>query len=233
VLKRLGLLSAALILVLAACGDDGASLNAAEQEFADALAADLIADPDNPMTSDADASCVAEAIVAEYGTDRLGDLGIAPGALPDMGEFGPSMSDAEQNAFVDIYFDCVDIKEAMAAGMSEGSEGVFGQAEAECVMDTFDDDTLRQGLLSELDGTDWEPPAEQYVAGFKECVDLPAMIKESMLAQGLPEAAAQCIADGLDDTMVDSLFASMIGEEDAGDPGEMPAFMELVMTCMG
>ena len=68
-LKRLGLVLVALMLMLAACGDDDVSLSGEEQALADELVTQLTADTsaENPLAKEADARCAAEGMVGAFG----------------------------------------------------------------------------------------------------------------------------------------------------------------------
>ena len=60
-----------LTLLLAACGDDGDSeLSGEEQALADAIAAEMLGDPDNAASAQ-EAQCYGEGVVEAMGLERL------------------------------------------------------------------------------------------------------------------------------------------------------------------
>ncbi len=144
-------------LVLAACGDDdgGSSLSANEQALADLIAAEIIDDDegDGPPLSSDQAQCIGDRSVAAVGFDRLVEVGLGPDAL----EGGTSLEDvdlpdAEVDAIVDVYFECVDVKAIFTQGMLESGE--VSQDSAECVADGIDERFVRTALEQGIRGED-------------------------------------------------------------------------------
>lgn len=148
-MKKLGLLIVGLTLVLAACGGDGGSLNAAEKAKADEIKAELLEDTsaENPFADEKSAGCFADGIVAEFGVERIDQLDTGDGVEDGFA----NMTAAEQETVADLAMDCIDfqamIKDQMAAsGLPE--------AQANCVADALSDDLLRDLFLAEIRGED-------------------------------------------------------------------------------
>jgi ABC-type phosphate/phosphonate transport system substrate-binding protein len=146
--KKMGLVLAALAMVLAACGGGG-GLSAAEQAKADEIKAELIADQsaENVFANEAEAACFSEGLVKELGLDRINALDTGGGVEAGFA----NMTAAEQEKVADVAIDCIDfpamIKDQMAAaGLDE--------ATANCVAEGLDDDLVKALFLAQISGAD-------------------------------------------------------------------------------
>jgi hypothetical protein len=125
------LLLSVVSLGLAACGGDdgegastdGAQLTAAEQRYADALAADLQDDEDGFGVTASEAACMGDAILEVLGTAPFEEAGIepddfsgdeSPGELLGTG----TVSDADASSIADAWEDCTDLALAFATAAS-------------------------------------------------------------------------------------------------------------------
>ncbi len=156
---RLAALMVGCIVVVAACGgDDGASLNEEEQALADLIASEILEDDegDAPPLSTEQAQCIGDESVAAIGFDRMVEIGLGPDALgagTDIEDV--DVPDAEVDAIVDVYFDCVDVKALFTQGLLE--TGDVSEDSAECVADGIEDRFVRNALEAGIRGEDFGP----------------------------------------------------------------------------
>ena len=230
-LKKLGLFIVALTLLLAACGDDGGvSLSAEEQAFADGLITDLTADTsaENPLANEADARCAAEGVVGAFGLERSQALFGEAIDINDLSTIGADMTAAERDSFAGVLVGCVDIAETAAAGIAASSGGVVTEEDAACVAGEIDDDAQKQMIIAELAGE--EPDLTAFLGAIDSCIDMSALMREQLIASGMPAETVDCIVGALGDDFFSSLLeATMAGEEPSLDD---PAFMEAITACM-
>ncbi len=225
-----------LALVAASCGDDGPALSEEEQAAADALAAVIVADDDpaNPLADPADAQCVADGLVAEFGVARLDELGLSPELVDvmDLAATGAGMLAEEREAFVAVFGGCVDVGDVYAAAVTQSG---LSEEEARCLVGEIDESVWLDGMLAELSGEDWSilgdpDTSEAMASALAECVDLGPLLEAELVASGFTEAQAACVGAGLTDEMVaDLLSASFTGEE--VDVTQFPEFMQLASVC--
>lgn len=114
--RRAAVLLAAVV-TLAACG--GGGLSGREQEFADAFARDLADADDGFGVDDEGGECIAEAIMAELGSEPFEDAGVEPEDVageepPGQLLGGGAVSDEQADAIVEGWRDCVDLPAAFA-----------------------------------------------------------------------------------------------------------------------
>jgi protein involved in sex pheromone biosynthesis len=155
-MKKLGLVVLALMLVLVACGgDDAAGQSAEEQAKAAEIKAELLADTSatNPFADEAAATCFADGIVGEFGVERINALDTGSGLEAGMA----NMTTEEQTKMADLALGCIDfqqvIKDQMAAsGLPEET--------ANCVADGLNEDMLRGLFLTQASGGDPSQNAE-------------------------------------------------------------------------
>ncbi len=158
-MQRLAALMVASTLVLVSCGGDGApSLDENEQALADLIAAQLLEDDegDAPPLSAEQAQCIGDESVAAIGFERLVEIGLGPDSL----EAGTAIEDvdvpdAEVNAIIDVYFDCVDVKAIFTQGLLE--TGDVSEDSAECVADGIEDRFVRLALEAGIRGEEFGP----------------------------------------------------------------------------
>ena len=267
-MKQLMYLVLAVMLIAVACGDDDVTTTEApttteavtttteapttttddtaplsEEEFADALVQVIIADesPENPLQDPDDAQCMVDGLMDEFGMDRLVELGITPDAedVLDLTQTGADMTDEEREAFLDIYFSCVDAVASMAGILTQTG---FPPEDAECLANTLGEDFVRLIVGAELSGEAFDPLADPAAAaGFETvvaaCVSDPAQFMvDVMAAEGVPPEMADCIAAGITPEMADALLPAFLAAAFSGaefDISEFPDLAALLGTCMG
>ena len=147
-LKKLGLVMVALVMMLAACGGDG-GLSAEEQAKVDEIVAELTEDTSeaNPFADEADAQCFAEGIVGEVGLERINELDTGEGLEAGFA----NMTADEQESIVDAALGCIDFP----AYMSEQLAGAgLTEDQANCVSEGLDDDMIKALFLAQIAGQD-------------------------------------------------------------------------------
>jgi hypothetical protein len=235
VLKKLGLVALALTVVaaLAACGDDdaGGNLSADEQAYADQLVTELTSDtsPDNLMAGEADARCAAEGVVAAFGLARSQELFGEALDINDLAAIGANMTDTERQTFAATVTGCVDIAAPLATAIAGGSAGAVTEEDAACIAGKIDQGTQQQLLVAQLAGT--EPDATAIVGAVTDCVDMQAVMAQTLLDMGLPQAAVDCVMNGLPEGFFDTMVADLVSGGGGGFTD--PAFMQLFSTCTG
>lgn len=129
-------------------GDD-----AADTPIGQALIAKLQAS--SFATSEEEARCVAGGIVAGIGEDRLEELGFTPDDV-DMIE-DADFTDDEISAMVDVFFECVDVRQMLAANLATGA----GDEVAGCVAENVPEDVLRDFFAASNFGADMPSDSDQ------------------------------------------------------------------------
>ncbi|MBP1632109.1 MAG: hypothetical protein H6Q11_397 [Acidobacteria bacterium] len=230
-LKRLGLVLVALMLMLAACGDDDVSLSGEEQALADELVTQLTADTsaENPLAKEADARCAAEGMVGAFGLERSQALFGDQIDINDLSGIGAGMTAEERNTFADVLVGCVNIAEVATAGIAESSGGVITADDASCVAGKIDNDAQKAMIVAELSGQEADPAA--FLGAIEDCIDVPALIRDQLITAGMPAETADCIVGALGD----DFFTAMLGSTLSGEtPGlDDPAFTNAIQSCMG
>lgn len=231
-LKKLGLVVVALMLVLTACGDDAAGdLTAEEQSLADELVTQLTADTSagNPLAAEEDARCAAEGMVGAFGLERSQALFGESIDVNDLSTIGAGMTAEERSTFADVLVGCVNISETAAAGISASSGGVVTEEDAACIAGEIDDDMQKEMIIAELSGE--EPDLTGFLGAINSCIDMTALMREQLMAAGMPEATVDCILDALGDDFFSGLLqATLAGETPGLDD---PAFTQAITSCMG
>ena len=230
-LKKLGLVITALMLVMAACGDDDVSLSAEEQTLADSLVAQLTADTsaENPLAAEEDARCAAEGMVGAFGLERSQALFGGTIDVNDLSTVGAGMTDDERNTFAEVLTGCVNIAEMSVAGIAESSGGVITEEDGACIAGKISNDTQKQIIVAELAGQEADPSA--FLGAIQDCIDLTALMRSQLEAAGMPAETVDCIVGALPEDFFSSLLtATMAGETPSLDD---PAFMNAITACMG
>ncbi len=230
-LKRLGLVVLALMLVMAACGGDDVSLTDEEQALADDLVTQLTADTsaDNPLAAEADARCAAEGMVAAFGLERSQALFGNSIDVNDLSTIGAGMTEAERGTFADTLIGCVNIAETAAEGIAASSGGAISAEDGACIAGKISEDTQKELILAELAGQEADPSA--FLTAVTDCIDITALMREQLSATGMPEDVVNCIVDALDEDFFTSLLtATMAGETPSLTD---PSFQNALATCAG
>ena len=231
-LKRMGLVVVALMLVMAACGDDDAvNLSAEEQALADGLVTQLTADTsaENPLAAEADARCAAEGMVGAFGLERSEALFGGAIDINDLSTVGAGMTEAERGSFADVLIGCVNIADQAAAGIAASSGGVVSEEDASCIGGKIDDGMQKDMIIAELSGE--EPDLTGFLGAIESCIDMTALMREQLIAAGMPAETVDCIVGALGDDFFSGLLqATLAGETPGLDD---PAFTQAITTCMG
>ncbi len=166
-IRRMAALVMALVLVVAACGDDdggsaptdGVGLDGAEQAIAGAIAAGMMGsgDPSDPFAQPEAAQCISEGVVGYLGVERLAEIGITS-ATDDALEAFEVLADDEIGDIADLALECIDLEEELASqlaadGLSRESALCMGRAFAET-------DLFRQAFIAGFTGDDSYDPSE-------------------------------------------------------------------------
>jgi len=167
-MRRIIGLVASLVLVVTACGDDsGNALSDDEQAVADAVVEFILADEDfstRPLSED-EGRCLAESTVQRIGVEGLAEIGITADSVPDDNPFEGASGD-KVDAFLDAYFDCLDLAELFASELA--ADGTLSEDSVGCLADELSEgDLLREMLRSSIVGEEFDDDAE-LMRGFLE-----------------------------------------------------------------
>lgn len=169
-MKKLLTLLVPLVLVAAACGDDdggGSGSGDTDSPIAQAIADDIMNDPDGPPIERSEAECIGGNIVSSLGEERLDELGVTAETAGDIGEV--AFTDEEAGQVVDAFFDCADIGTLLVEQMV--GEGTSDE-DAECLVNALGDDTLRNFMQAALLSQGEDIPDDVFNAmidAFAEC----------------------------------------------------------------
>ena len=231
-LKRMGLVVAALMLVMAACGgDDAVELSAEEQALADELVTQLTADTsaENPLAAEEDARCAAEGMVGAFGLERSQVLFGGAIDVNDLSAIGADMTADERGSFADVLVGCVNIADTAATGIAASSGGVISEEDASCIAGNIDDGMQKDMIIAELAGE--EPDLTGFLGAIESCIDMSALMREQLIATGMPAETVDCIVGALGDDFFSGLLqATLAGETPSLDD---PAFAQAITSCMG
>lgn len=175
------------------------------------------------------------------GGDDDSDEGAEPAELTAPDETAPPEADAGGEP----------TREDYAAALGEGTVGLsnadsmcFGLAIVDAVgferledADAFDLMAADpDASLAEMGITLDEAQTASLLDGLHQCGDLRAMFKNVLAAGGtMPPEAANCVIDGLDDTLFDRLLVVSIAGGEAGldaDPELVSGLQNAVLTCV-
>jgi hypothetical protein len=152
VLRAMGvvaLLLAGSALVGCSSGDD----DAADTPIGQALTEKFLENAG--VTDEEEARCVAGGIVDSIGEARIEELGFTPDEV-DMFE-GADFTDDEIDTMVDIWFDCVDIRQLIATNLAADQ----GDEVADCFAENVPEDALRDFFKASNFGVDLPVESEQ------------------------------------------------------------------------
>ena len=110
-MRKLLMVLVALAVVAAGCGGNDSSDSGAGQALADAIRDEILADndPDSPF-GEAEATCVGEEAVNEFGVDGLIELGISEDN-PSAGNAFETASPEDRSRLIDVTLTCIDFKQ--------------------------------------------------------------------------------------------------------------------------
>ena len=163
-----------LVLVVAGCGDDSAgALSQEERAVADAVVDFIVADEDfaaRPLTED-EARCLAETTVRQIGVEGLAEIGVTADSVPEENPF-EGASDDKVDAFVEAYFECLDVAEIFAAEFEE--QGALSPDSVSCLAEELGRGDLLRGMLrSSIAGGEFGDDPEllaQFIDLLVECL---------------------------------------------------------------
>lgn len=151
--KPLVVLGASFVLI-AGCGGGDDSDSSADSPLVQALSSEIYAESASGVSTEEEASCVAESVVSGIGAERLQSLGMSADNVGDIGQY--EFTDDEIGVIVDSLLSCVDVKAALADEMTSQ----FGGEGAECVAQNLDDDFVRDMMSTALKDPNAEMPDE-------------------------------------------------------------------------
>jgi len=139
--RRLFTAALAACLLVVACGDDAATTTTGAAGGADnsalvaALGSKISSSPQASTTDfqfdDQSIACFAGGLVDQLGADV-----VAANVDKEFDAFMASLDQSQRRTVVDVLFDCVDVADAMVAGMSGEGSGL-SEASARCVLDAM------------------------------------------------------------------------------------------------
>ena len=147
-LKKMGLVMVALVMVLAACGDGG-GFSAEEQAKIDEIVTQLTEDTSaaNPFAAEEDASCFAEGIMGDIGLERINELDTGAGLEAGFA----NMTTAEQESIVDSALGCIDFAAYMSDQLATAG---LTEDQASCVSEGLNEDLIKTLFLAQIAGQD-------------------------------------------------------------------------------
>ncbi|MFQ5948314.1 MAG: hypothetical protein ACE5KX_05600 [Acidimicrobiia bacterium] len=217
----------------------------------DAIRTEILADADvDSPFGEAEATCVAESAVDEFGIEGLVELGITVDNANPENLFENATSE-QVDAIVDITLNCVDFRRFFTEQMTAGAE--ISDESAKCLADgmleaEFFRPLVAQGLRGEEAefGDDPEAAAE-VIELVIECLspeeliqlgggeEYPAQVVDQYIAgcvqEGGNQEFCQCTIDEFQDRMsVDEFLSAFEGATGAQPPEE---FAEVIGACLG
>lgn len=230
-----------------------ATLSDEEQAFADAFAADFSDADDGLGVTAEEGDCLATVLMAELGTERFDDAGVAPEDLG--GDESPgqllgegAITEDQANAIYTGWEDCVDLDVAFAESFQKEYDA--DDATGECFRTGLaDGDLMRKYMVAsftsgeELDST--QPPLKDIVALIGTCTAgdtggsatvLVDSIAQSLAANGAITAEeAQCLAQSIVDTIgADKLLQGAAnGDLASASPEVQQAVVAAITTAAG
>jgi hypothetical protein len=238
-MKRIFCLALTTCLVLAACGgssDEAESaessdgLSSGEQVIADALAAELLSDPEFPFVNDV--TCISETSISEIGLDKLVELGFSETSvdIPTA-----ELPEELQEAFANAVLDCAGTSGLAAYIVEASAEDDDGaplrMEDAECIASELD---REQWYLFVTSSFETESPDEAFGAEFFSAIieACPQILANTFMDDlGLDREQAECLSESLSDTLVDLFTAGPGGLEDSDVPPEL--FEDLLTAFIG
>ena len=165
-MKRAGLMLLALMLIVAACGDDGGV-------DADALKSEIVAEltsdpsPADPASDPETAECLAAGIIDEIGAERVDELWNAAENPGELDEIGAGMTDGERETFTAEFVACVDDEVINGfAGAMFAAQGL-GADVATCAVGNlapeFVESLFGDIVMTGLSGEEFDPTGDQAV----------------------------------------------------------------------
>lgn len=167
-IKRLLVLSVALLLGAAACNDDGGGGNGSggtgsggdgggqdadgglsdeEQDYLDRAMQDFDAEDAAPLTRD-DAECMVTRMVQDLGVDRLDEIGLTAESFAEDEDLPEDLSEDDARRVLRSMERCFDVRDLFLAGLEES--GDVPEEARQCIAEQLDDDFIQKVMLALL-----------------------------------------------------------------------------------
>ncbi len=206
----------------------------AQQDLAGAIFTAMIEDDERPsVMSEEQVRCLADDLAGAFSDKRLSELGLDGPSITaryeDLGnvalfsEFG--ISEAEASELVDRALECLDWRGVLAEEIA--SEGL-PQDQANCIASEISDEGIRAVVMNALileSEDDLGLREEEVVAALQACVDVRALLFQTLVQEGLSEQSARCVADGLPEELVEIML-------EGPDPEDEEAALEFIGELM-
>jgi hypothetical protein len=152
---------AAAALVMAACGSDddggsaGGELSGADQELAEAISAELVANDTDGFAEVFDTDCMGQEVVKVLGgaEGAEADFGVTVDNVGDVNDREFEPEDAER--VVGAYSSCGSIKELFTVAFT--ADGEFTDEQASCMVEDISDEQFESALAEDLGGVENGP----------------------------------------------------------------------------
>ena len=166
--KRILVSIVALVLIVAACGDDDAGQSAPGGDLTDtekALAAVIVegmvddteGDSEDPFSDPVAATCFAEGLVADLGIARLAEVGLTSDSESPEAAFA-LLSEQEVNDMADLAFSCIDIETAMAQQFE--TDGISNDSARCMARELGETDFFRLAFIAGMTGNEAYDPSD-------------------------------------------------------------------------
>jgi hypothetical protein len=149
-----------------------ADLSGDDAAYAEELAAGL-ASGENEGVPEDQATCWANRLVADFGVDRLEEMGLTPEVMgSDEGPESLELSASEESDFVDGFTECIDLADVMAASAEAEGETVTPEMQA-CFENAIGDDSeaaFAQVFIDGQDAAENDPEIQAAIAPLMGCM---------------------------------------------------------------
>jgi hypothetical protein len=204
--RKLGMMSAALIL-LAACGDDdgsdgdaeGSEGEATQEEFVNAVATSFREGEDSLSLEDPGATCVATAIVDVAGVDSLNEAGVTPDDLAeanDLTSTGVEVPDDAGTTIAAALRGC-DVAEELESLVTTGLLQGFSNLppdQTECMTNALDGDSMIDALANlVVDQTNSQGFEQVFVTSLRSCPVVLSEMVVGLLGTELSAEDRECV----------------------------------------
>ena len=171
-MRRIAAVVAVLAIIAVACGDSGggSGFSNAEQALSDAIRDSILEDPDpDSPFGEAEATCVGDNAVREFGVDGLLELGITVDNA-DPGDAFDGATDEQVDGVIDVTLECVDFADVFV----EAAAGDISQESAQCLGDGLERENLIRPLVragfDDSEFGDDPDTAQAFFALFVDCL---------------------------------------------------------------
>lgn len=131
-------------LIAAACGGGQSDEASGEEALAAAIRDQALVNPDNPLDRET-TTCLADGVVAEFGVEKLAELGVTvENPNVDLGRIFSTRDQAERT--FNLAFDCIEFDSSLLSFLPEGLE--IANDSLRCLGDGLNTDTFRDFYVS-------------------------------------------------------------------------------------